>query len=80
VKDLGGRRPRYLKKRDLKKLRLEGTGKLGTTFRKTTKLEIAKRIARSAAGMRKMKGWTLSRDQPPPKWKKKRHMEEEPEI
>jgi hypothetical protein len=43
VKDLGGGRPRYLRKRDLKKLRLERTGKLDTTFSKITILEIAKR-------------------------------------
>jgi hypothetical protein len=42
VKDLGGGRPRYLRKRDLKKLRLESTENLDMTFSKTTILEIAK--------------------------------------
>jgi hypothetical protein len=38
VKDLGGGRPRYLRKRDLKKLRLESMGNLDTAFSKTTRL------------------------------------------
>jgi hypothetical protein len=78
VKDLSGGRPRYLRKRDLKKLRLESTGKLDTIFSKTTRLEIAKRIVRSAVGMRKLKCWALWRGRPPPKRKKKRRVEREP--
>jgi hypothetical protein len=45
VKDLGSGRPQYLRKRDLKMLQLESTGNLDTTFRKTMRLGIAKRIA-----------------------------------
>jgi hypothetical protein len=71
VKDLGGGRPRYLRKRDLKKLQLESTGNLDTTFNKTMRLEIAKRIARSTVGMPKIRNWTLWRGRPPPKRKKK---------
>jgi hypothetical protein len=52
MKDLGGGRSRYLRKRDLKKLRIKSTGNLDTTFSKTTRLEIAKLIARSTVGMR----------------------------
>jgi hypothetical protein len=50
VKDLGGRQP-YLKKQDLKKLQQESMGKVNETIRKTTELEIAKRIARSTVGL-----------------------------
>jgi hypothetical protein len=39
-------------------------------FRKTTGLEMAKRIARSAVGLRKIKDWTLWRSRPPPKRRK----------
>jgi hypothetical protein len=53
AKDLVSGRPRYLKKRDLKKIGLESTENLDTTFRKTTRLEIAKRIVRSTIRMRK---------------------------
>jgi hypothetical protein len=66
VKDLGGGRPRYLKKRDLKKLRRESTGNVNETLRMTTGLEIAKRIARSTVGLRKMRNWTLWRGRFPP--------------
>jgi hypothetical protein len=75
VKDLGGGRPRCLRIRDLKKLRLESTGNLDTTFRKTMRLEITRRIAKSTVGLQKIKGWTLWRGQPPPKQKKRLHME-----
>jgi hypothetical protein len=51
VKDLGGRRLRYLRKRDLKMLQLESTGNLDTNFRKTTRLENAKRIAGYSGGL-----------------------------
>jgi hypothetical protein len=71
VKDLGGGRPRYLRKRDLKMLQLESTGNLDTTFMKTTKLRIAKRIAGSPIGLQRIKKWTLWRGRPPPKHKKK---------
>jgi hypothetical protein len=50
-KGLGGRRPRYLRKRDLKKLRQESMGNVNKTHMKTTGLEIVKRIARSAVGL-----------------------------
>jgi hypothetical protein len=36
VKDLGGRWPRYLRKRDLKKLQRESTRNVNETLRKTT--------------------------------------------
>jgi hypothetical protein len=51
VKDLGGGWPRYLRKRDLKKLLLESMGNFDTTLSKTTRLEIARWIARSTVGM-----------------------------
>jgi hypothetical protein len=78
VNDLGGGRPRYLRKRDLKKRELESTGYLDTTFSKTTRLEIAKQIARSTVGMRRARNWTLWRGRPPPKRKKKLRVEREP--
>jgi hypothetical protein len=80
VKDQGGGRPRYLRKRNLKKLRLESTGNLDTTFSKTTRLEIAKRISRCTVGMRKIRNWTLWRGRPPQKRKKKRPVEREAVI
>jgi hypothetical protein len=73
VKDLGGGRPRYLRKRELKMLQLESTGNLDTTFRKTTRLGIAKRIAGSVVALQRIKKWTLWRGRPPPKRKKKQH-------
>jgi hypothetical protein len=78
VKDLGGGRPRYLRKRDLKKLRVESTGNLDRTLSKTTRLEIAERITRSTVGVRKIKCWALWRGRPPPKRKEKRRVEREP--
>jgi hypothetical protein len=42
VKDLGSRWPQCLRIQDLKKLRMESTGNLDTTFSKTTRLGIAK--------------------------------------
>jgi hypothetical protein len=77
VKDLGDGRPRYLRKRDLKKLRMESIRILDMTFSKTMRLEIAKQIARSTVGMQKIKCWTLWRGQPPPKWEKKLQVEQE---
>jgi hypothetical protein len=44
-----------VKKRDLKELRRENTGHFNETLRKTSGLEIAKRIARSTVGLRTMK-------------------------
>jgi hypothetical protein len=73
VKDLGGGRPRYLSKRDLKMLQLESTGNLDTTFRKTTRLGIAKRVAGSPIALQMIKKWTLWRVRPPPKRKKKQN-------
>jgi hypothetical protein len=64
VKDLGGGRPRYLRKRDLKMLLLESTGNLDTTFRKTTRLGIAKRIAGPPVTLQRIKKWTLWRGRP----------------
>jgi hypothetical protein len=43
---------------------------IAETFRKTRRLEIAKRTARSTVGMRKIKGWTLWRGRLPAKQKK----------
>jgi hypothetical protein len=71
VKDLGGGRPRYLRKRDLKMLQLESTGNLDRTFRKTTRLGIVKRIAGSPIALPRIKKGTLWRGRPPPKQKKK---------
>jgi hypothetical protein len=76
VKDLGGRWPQHRRKRYLKKLRLESMGNLDMTFRKTIRLEIAKRTARSTVGMQ-IRKWTLWRGQPAPKWKKKWRVERE---
>jgi hypothetical protein len=67
VKDLGGGWAQYLKKRDLKKLRRESTGNVNETLRKTTGLEITKRIAGYTAGLRTIKDRTLWRGLPPPK-------------
>jgi hypothetical protein len=78
VKDLGGGQPRHLRKRDLKKLRLESMGNVDTIFRKTTRLESAKRIARSTVGIQKIRNWTLWRGRPLPKWKTKQQVEQEP--
>jgi hypothetical protein len=55
VKDLGGGRPRYLRKRDLNMVQLESTGNLDTTFGKTTRLGIAKRIAGSTIALQRIK-------------------------
>jgi hypothetical protein len=73
VKDLGGGRPRYLGKRDLKLLQLESKGNFDTTFRKTTRLGIAKRIAGSPVALQRIKKWTLWRGRPPPKQNKQQH-------
>jgi hypothetical protein len=59
LKDLGGGRPQYLKKRDLKKPQLERTGSVTKTYRKSTGLEIAKRNAVSTVGLQRNKDWTL---------------------
>jgi hypothetical protein len=40
-------------------------------FRKTRRLEVAKRNARSTVEMQKMKDWNLWRGRPPPKRKKR---------
>jgi hypothetical protein len=55
VKDQGGERPRYLRKRDLKVLQLESKGNLDTTFRKTTRLGTTKRISGFPVGLQKIK-------------------------
>jgi hypothetical protein len=69
--DLGGGRPRYPGKRDLKMLQLETTRNTGSeAFRKTTRLGIVKRIAGSPVAVRIIKKWTLWRCRPPPKRKK----------
>jgi hypothetical protein len=57
-------------KQDLKKLRLESSGNLDTIFSKTTRLEVAKRIARSIVGIRKIKCWTLWKGRPATKTEK----------
>jgi hypothetical protein len=75
VKDLGGGRPRCLRKQDLKKLQLESTGNLNATL--TTRREIAKRIISSTA-TEIINIWTLWRGRPPPKRKKGPHTEQEP--
>jgi hypothetical protein len=70
VKDLGGGRPRYLRKQDLQKLQLESTGNLNATFGKTTRREIAKRIVGTTVGLQTINIWTLWRGRPPPKRKR----------
>jgi lambda repressor-like predicted transcriptional regulator len=76
VKDLGGGRPRYLRKQDLRKLQLESTGNLNATL--TTRWEIARRIVGSAVGLQAINIWTLWRGRPPLKRKKRTHTEQEP--
>jgi hypothetical protein len=76
VKNLGGGRPRYLGKRDLRKLQLENTGNLNATL--TTRREIARRIVGSAVGLQAINIWTLWRGRPPPKRKMGLHTEQEP--
>jgi hypothetical protein len=45
--------------------------KIAEIFRKTRRLEVARRTARSTVEMQKMKDWTLWRGRPPSKCKKK---------
>jgi hypothetical protein len=78
LKDLGGGRPQYLKKRDLKEPQLESTGSVIKTYRKSSGLEIAERIARSTIGLQRIKDWTSWKGRPPPKWQKKLQVEREP--
>jgi hypothetical protein len=78
VKDLGGGRPRYLRERGLKKLRLESKENVIKTDRKPTGLEIAMRFARSTVGLQRIKDWTLWKGRSPPKQKKKLQVEREP--
>jgi hypothetical protein len=59
VKNLDRGRPRYLKKRDLKNLRLESMRNVNEALRKATGPEIAKRIARSTVGLRTIKDRNL---------------------
>jgi hypothetical protein len=80
LKDLGGGRPRHLKKRDLKKPQPESTGSVIKTYRKSTGLEISKRIARCNVGLQRIKDWTLWKVRPPSKRKKKLQVEREPVI
>jgi hypothetical protein len=80
VKDLGGGRPRYLRKQDLMKLQLESTGNVIKTYRKITELEIAKRIARSTVGLGRMMDRTLWRVDPLRNGKKELHTEQEPVL
>jgi hypothetical protein len=51
------------------------TGNVDTTFRKTMRLKIAKRIARSTVGLQQIKGRSLWRGWLPQKQKKRLHME-----
>jgi hypothetical protein len=44
-----------IRKEDLKKLQLESMGSVIKTYRKTTRLEMAKRIARYTVGLQKIK-------------------------
>jgi hypothetical protein len=75
LKDLGGGRPRHLKKWDLKKLQLESTGNVIKIYDKTIIPETVKRIARSPVGLQKVKNWTLWRGWLPPRRKKRPHTE-----
>jgi hypothetical protein len=69
VKELCGGRPRYLKKRDRKKLRRDSTGNVNETLRKTAGMEIAKQISITTDGLRTIKDRTLWRGRSPPKRK-----------
>jgi hypothetical protein len=53
-----------------KQLYLRSERTSGRIFKKTIVLEIVKRIAGSSSRLRKVRGWTLWRGRPPPKWKK----------
>jgi anti-sigma-K factor RskA len=70
LKDLGGGRPRYLKK-----LQLESGVNVIKTYEKTTGLVTVKRIAGSLVGLQMIRDWTLRRGQPPQKRKTKRKRE-----
>jgi hypothetical protein len=48
-------------------------------FKKTRGLEVAKGTARYTVQMQKVKDWTLWWGRPPPKWKKKLQIQEEPD-
>jgi hypothetical protein len=48
-------------------------------FRKTRRLEMAKRTARATVEMQKMKDWTLWKIRPPPKRKNKLQIQDEPD-
>jgi hypothetical protein len=56
-------------------LQLESTGNVNETFREILGLEIAYKIAGSSVRIRKMSARSLWRGRPPPKRKKKLHME-----
>jgi hypothetical protein len=65
------------RKRNPKELRTRNVIK---TFGKTTGLKFAERVNRSTVGLRKIRKWTLWRDRPPPKRKKKFQIEQEPAM
>jgi hypothetical protein len=52
-------------------------GKSNKVFRKTIRLELGNRTARSTVGLQRIKDWTLWKGQPPPKQKKKQRVEQE---
>jgi hypothetical protein len=54
---------------------LQSKRKFAKIYRKTTGLEIARRIARYSVGMQTLRDWTSWRGQPPPKSKKRPHTE-----
>jgi hypothetical protein len=64
LKNLGSGWPQYLKKQDLQKLLWESMRNVNEILRRTTVLEIAKRIARSTVGLRTIKDGILWRDRP----------------
>jgi hypothetical protein len=78
VEDLGSGQSRYLKKPNLTKVQVESMGNSDMNFTKTTRLEIAKRMVRSTAGLQKIRKCILWQGKPPPKRKKKQRIEEEP--
>jgi hypothetical protein len=64
--DTNGTRNRDCKEQ----LRLGNEMTTSGIYKKSTELEIAKRIARCTVGLQRMKDWTLWKGRPPPKRKK----------
>jgi hypothetical protein len=69
IKDLGDRRPIYVRKKRITSM----------IYRKTIELEIVKRAVGISSRLRRIRNWTLWRGRPPPKRKKKSCTEYEPD-